>query len=457
MARVYSRAMASARLAAALALIAVASGCGGSAQQLAQPPAFQPAGQTKCKVRASSDRPLVIEWPSSDRAELEAEAKHGLVVVRYSGCEMELLPQCHVKGTYRYTPTTRKLERVTINNEDDLYAQLPIGAARLEGTLAKAGQLVVSMNVVGRYDAMEPAPDKLDGMCDGATHVVTGLTAGAFEFYAGASASTGGGIGVAGVGAGAKSTSDKQTLDRDGDAASCTVSKSDDTAPPDGCGALLRVEVAPLAELASIAPPATAGGFGMRGVADVMPAAPAPTIPPGDGIVRVHIDSPDPSVELRGFGVSKLRPVGSGFESLGPSTILCHAPCDSYVDARMGQSMVVAGPGIPSSSWFQLYDRTGDVDLSVRPGNQALSTLSMVGYSLGILAVVGGGSTLLTGAAIKSSDSGGSSNTGGDLEKWGGIVLGGGAVLIGAAVVMDLTGSTKVEIKPGVGAAPLQQ
>jgi hypothetical protein len=41
-------------------------------------------------------RPLIVEWPSADRAALEAQASHGLVVVRYEGCEMEVLRQCRV-------------------------------------------------------------------------------------------------------------------------------------------------------------------------------------------------------------------------------------------------------------------------------------------------------------------------------------------------------------------------
>ncbi len=201
-------AMSPLRLAAGTLGLLLLAGCGGGAQQMAEPPVYAPANQTKCSIHKSSDHPLVVEWPSSDRAELEADAKHGLVVVRYEGCEMQLLPQCHVAdSSYRYTPTTRKLEQVVITNGDELYANLPVGAAKLEGTLKKAGRLVVKMHVVGRFDAANPGKMKLEGLCQGATHVVTGLTAGAFDFYAGANGEAGGGLGVAGVGAGAKSTS----------------------------------------------------------------------------------------------------------------------------------------------------------------------------------------------------------------------------------------------------------
>src|SRR6185503_5039299 len=101
-------------------------GCGGGARPVPQAPAFEPKSESKCGVKKSSDRPLVIEWPASDRAALESTAKHGLVVVRYTGCEMEVLVRCQLSGSYRYTPTSRKLERVSIRDTDELYAQLPV-------------------------------------------------------------------------------------------------------------------------------------------------------------------------------------------------------------------------------------------------------------------------------------------------------------------------------------------
>lgn len=60
-------------------------------------PEYQPLDQTKCKVAASQRRPLIVEWPSADRAALEAQTRQGVVVVRYTGCEMEMLPSCRVK------------------------------------------------------------------------------------------------------------------------------------------------------------------------------------------------------------------------------------------------------------------------------------------------------------------------------------------------------------------------
>lgn len=234
-----------------LALIGTVIGAcsGGSAgRQLAQAPAFDPNGQAKCGVTKSQAKPLIVEWPSADRGELETRAKQGLVAVRYEGCEMEVLDRCEVPGSYAYTGMTRKADKITIRDSDDLYASIPIYAAKFEGKLQKSGELNVSMTMVGRYVADRPnvREDELQGDCSRATHVVTALTAGAFEFFAGADAEAGGAATVAGAGAGAKSTSSRETLNRDGEKAACEQATPEDKAPPAQCGALLRVEVAPL-------------------------------------------------------------------------------------------------------------------------------------------------------------------------------------------------------------------
>ncbi len=216
---------------------------------LATPPDFEPpGGQSKCNLSASQMRPLIVEWSAADRAALEVLKSRGPVVVRYEGCEMEILPRCRVPGSYRYIATTRKSERVVIQNQDELYANLPVGAVKLEGKLERAGRLDVTMNVVGQYDAEDVSVrrDALEGDCSEATHVVAGLTVGAFAFTAGASASAGGGADVLGAGVGAEKGLQRELLSSDGDVSACETATRTDTAPPPGCGALLRVAVAEL-------------------------------------------------------------------------------------------------------------------------------------------------------------------------------------------------------------------
>jgi hypothetical protein len=104
------------------------------------------------------------------------------------------------------------------------------------------------MMLVGRYatDSANIDASQLTGRCEGATHVISGIAVGAFEFFAGAAAEIGAGADVMNAGVGAKSASKHETLTRDGVTASCTLQGDFSKTPPPGCAALLRVEVAPL-------------------------------------------------------------------------------------------------------------------------------------------------------------------------------------------------------------------
>jgi hypothetical protein len=239
-------------IAGVLAIGLVTSGCrtpGAAASGLADAPSLEDTtGEAKCGVRKSTAKPLIVEWPAAERAALEARAARGIVAVRYEGCDMEILTTCSGTGTYEYVGLTQKREGVRITNADELYAQLPVGAVGLEAKLARAGQLNVDMAIVGRREATQHAFTERDlqGRCAEATHVITGLTVGAFSFYTGASAEVGGAVKIGNAGVGAGSSADREILKSDGDQDACALASSADVQPPEGCAALLRVEVVPV-------------------------------------------------------------------------------------------------------------------------------------------------------------------------------------------------------------------
>jgi hypothetical protein len=284
---------------------------GNVASQLARPPEFKPTDETQCAIVASRSKPLVVEWPSADRGELEARIRHdGLVVVSYSGCQMRVLDQCIAGSSYVYAPITRKKDHLGIHNTDDLYANVPVGAAKLEAKLATAGQLDVDMTLVGRWEGLAPTvrEDGLTGRCDGATHVMSALTVGAFKFTAGADAEVGGGVKAFGAGGGAKSTSARETLSKDGSENACEKSTMVDRAPPEECGAPIRVEVVPLVPRNPLA-----GRWSCSGATVTLTdaAGHTATTPPtaqvgyrtiadnGDGTVRVENAAPFPACPHR--------------------------------------------------------------------------------------------------------------------------------------------------------------
>jgi hypothetical protein len=126
----------------------------------------------RCGGNGRIARPLIIEWPATDRASLEGRLRRGgVIVVHYEGCAVEVLRDCTAPVTpYDYIGITRKNDRITIRSSDELYVNMPLTAVKLEATLAKAGELNVEMALVGNYEAQRSRFDlsELDGRCDGA-------------------------------------------------------------------------------------------------------------------------------------------------------------------------------------------------------------------------------------------------------------------------------------------------
>jgi hypothetical protein len=243
-----------ARVAALLSSIALLFACvpGTPASALLHAPEYNPSQQTKCQVSASQTRPLIVEWPAPDRASLEASVKQGVVVVRYASCEMEILTACRAKqGHYKFIRTNVYKDEVRIRDTDELYANLPLGAAKLEGRLDRGGQLHVAMSVAGTYQADfgDVTFEDLEGDCARATHVIHDVNVGAFDFYQEADAQIGAGFG--GV-VGAKSGAARETINTAGDAAGCASPSAAEGEPPPNCGALLRLTVTPIGRKAAV-------------------------------------------------------------------------------------------------------------------------------------------------------------------------------------------------------------
>lgn len=217
------------------------------------PPTLADAGLTRCALAPSQLRPLVVEWSAADRGSLEVRLKAGVVAVRYEGCTLQLLPDCRVPGDYTYHGFTRKHDTLTIRSTDDLYAEMPIGAGRLETRLARSGELQIDMTLVGEYQAVRHGftADELTGACLGATHVLAAAQVGAFSFHARAETSTDTSATHADAG--------RVLLSSDGTTSACEATSPAATAAPAECGAPIRLEFSPLlpaAARSSAAPPA---------------------------------------------------------------------------------------------------------------------------------------------------------------------------------------------------------
>ncbi len=362
-------------------------------------PDLADAKESSCAMVKDHSRPLIVEWPASSRGDLEVRMSRGLVLVRYVGCSMEIVERCATStgGGYRYVPFTIKEDRLTIRDKGDLWANLPLGAARLEGKLQSRGALDLDMTMVGKFEADGPGPAALDlrGECDRATHVVIGITAGAFELSAGGTVEAGAGVTVLGKGLKGEEVSSRETLSRDGSFSACAKAAPDDKAPPRGCAGALRVEVSPLPTAAC---PSGSHREGDACVGDkrVVTNVECPAGSDWDGMACVgRVEAPPPSlygdVMAKAIQVSRVNaPNAADLTMLSKklaSSVIQRAPpplpCDGTSEAdcmtRCGQGsgpscMELARRGNKDATYWNLMGCMGGSDAGCRGVGRAYET-----------------------------------------------------------------------------------
>lgn len=273
-------------------------------------PAGDPTPLAKCQVAASQSNPLVTEWPASEKAHLQSLASRHVVAVAYTGCELRIIPECNVPGTYDWHRTTLATDTLEIRNADELYAKLPIGAISLEGELARSGQLAVQTTVAGQLRAESAGTLPASEACRSATHFVSAISVGAFKLLSGAQSATAGGAGIGGVGAGARHEGGKQVLRTAGDPDAC--GKEADAGPNVECASPIQLF------LTRIDSDSQAG----ESVAGAIPRAPA------SDSDRVMIDFPGPDDASEHWTLRNADGVA-----------VCTVPCRTWVPRVSGYTL----------------------------------------------------------------------------------------------------------------------
>ena len=231
--------------------------CGGAPKPvLAQVPSVEGVeeGQATCKVAKDPLNPLIVEWPGTSKVSLDSQSQKGLVVVSYVGCVLKVLTSCQAGGAYDLKPVTPVRDKVSIENETELYARLPLGVASLKGELSTAQRLDLEYVAIGQREAAKP-PVSLSGECAGATHYVRSIMVGAYGLDAVGKGKVAGGATVGESGAGGERSESVRRLRGSGDVVKCAVAG----AKVEDCGAVLQLGLAPLAVSGGAV---TAGGFG---------------------------------------------------------------------------------------------------------------------------------------------------------------------------------------------------
>jgi hypothetical protein len=239
-----------ARSLAAVVVVAALAGCGGS---FTPPRARAPRlddDAARCQDAARRGSPIVTEWSAAEKAALQARLREGALAVEFTGCTMRPLPGCRPRGSYRWQRTTLARDTIDIQSDDELFAKLPLGAASLEGELARSGRLAVQTTVGGQFvlegGNVSDVPDY--GECAAATHVLIGLSVGAFTLRSGGSLRAGAGIMLADAGGGLSTASAEQVLRESGDPESCKLST--DESPDIGCSSPIQALLEPLPRFA---------------------------------------------------------------------------------------------------------------------------------------------------------------------------------------------------------------
>jgi hypothetical protein len=241
-----SRALTVAGIVACVACAALGCGPGAVAQSRMPNGGHDPSHLAKCSVAASREQPLVTEWPAPYKARLEALLQGGAVAVEYSGCDLRIIDRCRLSGSYAWKKTTLSTDTTDIQDEDDLYAKLPLGAAALSGQLKTSGSLHVQTTVSGQLQLIgKAAEDATHGAeCSRATHLVTALSIGAFKLVAGGKAKISAGAEVGNTGVGASTAQSKSILRAAGDAGSCERATKDE--PSAECRSPIQIFLTPI-------------------------------------------------------------------------------------------------------------------------------------------------------------------------------------------------------------------
>lgn len=232
-------------------------GCGPKPLPEAPKPEVASAtGRTSVLVVDGPGSPLVVDWKAEQRADLEVAMRQGVAVVDYDGSHLRLLGDCRIEGSYGFFGVVTKEEVVQLKSADEISANLPLAgaglAAQLGADLSRGSSLDVAMVIVGksRTTWISPTRQDLKGACDGATHFVRGATVGAFALDVGQQSQARSAAEILGMGSHAASASSSGLKNRDGSLVACKAAEPRNENPPSQCGALIRLELNPIAKTA---------------------------------------------------------------------------------------------------------------------------------------------------------------------------------------------------------------
>jgi hypothetical protein len=203
-----------------------------------------------CKPTRPASEPDLMAWDSAARLNIRARIGTGLVAVRYvpDGCQAKLeLLNCIGDGKYAFSAYASR-ESKTAGSRRELFTQLPLGAATLEGSVGGGRSLRTDYILAGLYDAgaLQSFPaSKLTGDCARATHVIDKVYVGAFAMASDASSTIRASASLFRAEAGGSALNNTSYLAEEGSLPACQKAHSDGSEQK-LCGVPLRIGLTPL-------------------------------------------------------------------------------------------------------------------------------------------------------------------------------------------------------------------
>ncbi len=230
--------------------------CGGGAHDAVrpnQPTAGDAMGRSTIKAVEGASSPLVVDWKSEERADLEEAIHDGVAIVAWDDKGLRLLKRCKLAGDYGYLPVQVKKDVVRLETADEVRASLPLGGlgivGKIGGGFEKGTTLDIALAMVGKRRTTwnDVKRDDLKGTCEGATHYIRAILVGAFTMKTGTTGKAAAAVEIFGAGGGGSTSSSKDVGSSDGKVADCDKATGEETKPPGQCAAILRIELEPIA------------------------------------------------------------------------------------------------------------------------------------------------------------------------------------------------------------------
>lgn len=195
-----------------------------------------------CEKAEERETPLIVEWPGTHKVELESLSKRGIVVVRYEGCKLSVLPLCEARGAYTFESVSPQRDGLEIKDENDLFARLPVAAPGLRAELASGKAFKLDYVLVGRR-MTEAAPPEMTGDCAGATHFVRSISVGAYKLESSARAAQGADVDAGIVQTGGSRQASRSRNRGSGDVDTCATKADLDEAAARAAGCSAPVQL----------------------------------------------------------------------------------------------------------------------------------------------------------------------------------------------------------------------